>query len=277
MDVDVTTATSIDRDPADVARYAGDPSNAPEWYANIDSVEWRTEPPVRVGSRGRVRGPVPPAPVGVHLRDRRARTRRHLVMRTAEGPFPMETTYTWEPDGGGTRDDAAQPRFAVWVLATPDADDATLDAARQPKGPRGAEGDPRAWPNDIVTPTLVAMAPNPVVTIDPLFDAAPTDARPAHRYGRYRMYAEHETINIDLGRGLLQRHDSVPTSCAPAAPRRPRRPPSSPRAPATSARSTPTATDDRRHRGVPPPATLSTPPAQCTAGRSSSPPSPTRT
>ena len=29
---------------------------------------------------------------------------KRLVMRTSEGPFPMETTYTWEPTAtGGTR------------------------------------------------------------------------------------------------------------------------------------------------------------------------------
>jgi len=51
MAVDVVKETTIDRPCADVAAYAGDPTNAPQWYANISSVRWQTEPPVRVGSR----------------------------------------------------------------------------------------------------------------------------------------------------------------------------------------------------------------------------------
>lgn len=34
-----------------MAAYAGDPGNAPEWYANIKDVQWTSEPPLRVGSR----------------------------------------------------------------------------------------------------------------------------------------------------------------------------------------------------------------------------------
>lgn len=104
MSVDVLVETTIRRSPAEVSAYAGDPSNAPTWYANIRSVEWRTEPPVRVGSRMDF--------VAQFLGRRLAYTYEvvewvpgeRLVMRTADGPFPMETTYTWEPAGeGGTR------------------------------------------------------------------------------------------------------------------------------------------------------------------------------
>lgn len=49
--VDVLTETVIDRPVEAVAAYAADPSNAPVWYANIDSIEWETEPPVAKGSR----------------------------------------------------------------------------------------------------------------------------------------------------------------------------------------------------------------------------------
>ena len=103
-DVDVVTETVIRRPRYEVASYASDPRNAPEWYVNIASVEWETPPPVGVGSRM--------AFVARFLGRRLAYTYEvvellpgeRLVMRTAQGPFPMETTYTWEAlDPGATR------------------------------------------------------------------------------------------------------------------------------------------------------------------------------
>lgn len=100
--VDVDVETVIAAPPEQVAAFAGDPGNAPRWYANIRSVEWRTEPPLRVGSRmdfvARFLGRTLAYTYEVVELDPGAR----LVMRTADGPFPMETTYTWEPTEGGT-------------------------------------------------------------------------------------------------------------------------------------------------------------------------------
>jgi len=125
-DVDVLTETVIRRPRAVVAAYAGDPTNAPEWYANISSVDWQTPPPVAVGSRM--------AFVANFLGRRLAYTYEvtelvpgeRLVMRTAQGPFPMETTYTWQSlDAGSTRMSlrnrgrpAGFSRFLAPVMAT---------------------------------------------------------------------------------------------------------------------------------------------------------------
>lgn len=94
--VDVVTEVIIERPRADVAAYAADPSHAPHWYTNIESVHWRTPAPVAVGSQLDF--------VARFLGRRLAYTYevvelvpgQRLVMRTAQGPFPMETTYTWQ-------------------------------------------------------------------------------------------------------------------------------------------------------------------------------------
>ena len=99
MVVDVLTETVIQRPVEVVADYAIDPSHAPEWYANITQVEWETPPPLAVGSRL--------AFVARFLGRRLAytyeivdlRPRERLVMRTAQRPFAMETTYTWAAQG----------------------------------------------------------------------------------------------------------------------------------------------------------------------------------
>lgn len=79
-------------------------SAVPDWYVNIKSVEWKTPRPATVGSR---------IAFVAHFLGRRLEymyeiveliPEEHLVMRTAEGPFPMETSYTWEAiDGSSTR------------------------------------------------------------------------------------------------------------------------------------------------------------------------------
>lgn len=97
MTVDVVTDIEIECPVSVVAAYAADPSNAPEWYDNIDSVQWKSEPVLAVGARV--------AFVARFLGRRLAYTYEfveyvpgeRLVMRTSEGPFPMETVYTWTP------------------------------------------------------------------------------------------------------------------------------------------------------------------------------------
>ena len=101
MPVDVLSEIEIARPRAVVAEYACDPDHATAWYQNIKSIEWLTPPPLAVGSQI--------AFVAEFLGRRLAYTyevvehvpAERFVMRTSDGPFPMQTTYTWRDAAQG--------------------------------------------------------------------------------------------------------------------------------------------------------------------------------
>lgn len=93
--VDVTTVIRINKPLEVVSRYASNPDNAPEWYKNIKSVQWQSPKPLSPGSKI--------AFVAHFMGKKLAYTYEvvemsdyKFVMQTAHGPFPMETTYTWQ-------------------------------------------------------------------------------------------------------------------------------------------------------------------------------------
>ncbi len=120
MAVDVSNVIIINRPVDVVSDYAANPDNAPVWYTNIKSVEWKKD-----------RQPVLGAQIAfvAHFLGRRIAyvyeivefaPARRLVMRTSDGPFPMETTYTWEPSGQGStrmtlRNRGVPTGFAKWL------------------------------------------------------------------------------------------------------------------------------------------------------------------
>jgi uncharacterized membrane protein len=100
--VEVETSIAIDVPRAQVAAFASNPDNAPIWYVNITSVTWETPPPAAVGSRIAFVAQFLGRRIAYTYEVRKLVTDELFVMSTAEGPFPMQTTYTWQdtPAGG---------------------------------------------------------------------------------------------------------------------------------------------------------------------------------
>ncbi|MFC0234848.1 SRPBCC family protein [Fictibacillus phosphorivorans] len=99
--VDVRTEISINRPIDVVAHYAADPDHAPQWYDNIKAIEWITMKPLQLGSKMAFIAYFLGRKLEYVYEVTEYVPGKKLVMTTANGPFPMETTYTWNTENVG--------------------------------------------------------------------------------------------------------------------------------------------------------------------------------
>jgi hypothetical protein len=101
MEVDVLTDIEIERSRSEVADYVSDPDNATAWYENIKKVEWKSPKALKVGAKVAFEARFMGRTIAYTYEIKEYVPGQSLVMSTAAGPFPMETSYTFSDTPSG--------------------------------------------------------------------------------------------------------------------------------------------------------------------------------
>jgi uncharacterized membrane protein len=101
MALDVASEILIERPPGVVSAYVSDPANAPTWHDHIKSAGWKSEPIVHIGSRVAFVAEILGRRLEFVYEIVEFTPGEKLVMRSVEGPFPMETFYGFEETRDG--------------------------------------------------------------------------------------------------------------------------------------------------------------------------------
>jgi carbon monoxide dehydrogenase subunit G len=101
--VDVTVSQVIDRSSAEVAMFAMDPTNEPRWIGGIQSSRLLTPPPVGPGSQVERVASFLGKRFNYVLQADEFVPGERVVMTSVRSPFPMRVTYSFAPEGRGTR------------------------------------------------------------------------------------------------------------------------------------------------------------------------------
>lgn len=118
--IDVITEIIIHTNTEEVAAFAADPGNAPQWYINIKAVEWQTSKPLQQGSRIAFKAKFLGRELSYVYEITEFVPGEKLVMQTADGPFPMKTTYAWQKINNTTtkmtlRNQGNPSGFSKWI------------------------------------------------------------------------------------------------------------------------------------------------------------------
>lgn len=102
MAVDITAQTIIERSRADVARFATDPHNDPQWIGGISKVEVLTKAPFGKGTRVARAASFLGKTFDYVLEVIEYDPATLLAMRSVKGPIPMTITYEFADHGQHT-------------------------------------------------------------------------------------------------------------------------------------------------------------------------------